>query len=265
MAVKKQFDLSHLQVAESVQNEQLASFSKRLIAIFIDSALIAALAKFNALIVPLVLIYFLFKKGSAKTIKSAKERIDKSVNLLEEKLEELESSDKIRKQFITFLKKYLRVLIILVISILVVKVVLIIVFSAIGKPESLFQVNENSTSVLNFTLFFDNFSKLLTVMVSATGSFIYFALFNWKWNGQTPGKRLLGIRIIKLNGKKMSLWNSLERVSGYAASASLAFLGFLQFFWDKNHQTTHDKISETIVVLEKKEGAFKDPNKELET
>jgi hypothetical protein len=58
----------------------------------------------------------------------------------------------------------------------------------------------------------------------------------------------MGIKAVKLNGTPITLWNSFERFSGYSSSASSFFLGFFQFYWDSNHQTTHDKISETIVV-----------------
>lgn len=56
------------------------------------------------------------------------------------------------------------------------------------------------------------------------------------------------IKVVKLNGTPITLWNSFERFSGYSSSASLLLLGFLQYYWDANHQTTHDKITETIVV-----------------
>jgi hypothetical protein len=39
----------------------------------------------------------------------------------------------------------------------------------------------------------------------------YFLLFEWLWKGQTPGKRLLGIRVIRLNGTAVTFDESAVR------------------------------------------------------
>jgi uncharacterized RDD family membrane protein YckC len=36
----------------------------------------------------------------------------------------------------------------------------------------------------------------------------YFLLFEWLWKGQTPGKRLLGIRVVQLNGTAVTFFQS---------------------------------------------------------
>jgi len=79
-------------------------------------------------------------------------------------------------------------------------------------------------------------------------SLLYFALTTWHWDGQTPGKRLLGIRVLSLHGTRLHLWTSLERFLGYGASMLEFGFGFLQFFLHPNRQTVHDRIAETIVV-----------------
>lgn len=77
---------------------------------------------------------------------------------------------------------------------------------------------------------------------------LYFTAFTSLWRGQTPGKRLLGVRVLRLDGKPMGLWASFERFGGYAAGLVTGLLGFAQVFWDRNRQAIHDKISETVVV-----------------
>ncbi|HEV2132154.1 MAG TPA: RDD family protein, partial [Longimicrobiaceae bacterium] len=47
---------------------------------------------------------------------------------------------------------------------------------------------------------------------------LYFTVFTTLWRGQTPGKRLLGIRVLRLDGKPIGWWASFERFGGYAAS-----------------------------------------------
>ncbi|HET6763715.1 MAG TPA: RDD family protein [Longimicrobiaceae bacterium] len=77
---------------------------------------------------------------------------------------------------------------------------------------------------------------------------LYFTAFLALWRGQTPGKRILGLRVVRLDGEKIGLWAAFERFGGYAASIFTGLLGFAQIFWDKNRQALHDKISETVVV-----------------
>lgn len=77
---------------------------------------------------------------------------------------------------------------------------------------------------------------------------LYFTATLAMWKGRTPGKRLLGIRVLRLNGKPIGWWAAFERFGGYAAGIATGLLGFVQIFWDRNRQATHDKISETVVV-----------------
>jgi uncharacterized RDD family membrane protein YckC len=77
---------------------------------------------------------------------------------------------------------------------------------------------------------------------------LYFTAFVALWNGQTPGKRLLGVRVVRLDGKPMTMWSSFERFGGYAAGLVTGLMGFAQVYWDRNRQMIHDKIVETVVV-----------------
>ncbi|TRX57518.1 RDD family protein [Thalassomonas sp. M1454] len=81
---------------------------------------------------------------------------------------------------------------------------------------------------------------------------LYFTVFTSKWNGQTPGKRLFGIRVLQLDGTGLSLWDSFGRYGGYGAGLATGLLGFLQIYWDANRQAIQDKISATVVIDEKK-------------
>lgn len=68
--------------------------------------------------------------------------------------------------------------------------------------------------------------------------------------GQTIGKRLVGIRVVREDGEPVSAVSVLLRhCVGYALSALGGFLGFLWVVWDSKHQGWHDKIAHTIVVL----------------
>lgn len=68
--------------------------------------------------------------------------------------------------------------------------------------------------------------------------------------GQTIGKRLVGIRIVTEDGEPVTYVNVLLRhCAGYFLSALAGFLGFLWAIWDSKNQGWHDKIAKTIVVL----------------
>ncbi len=84
---------------------------------------------------------------------------------------------------------------------------------------------------------------------------VYFTAFLAMMRGQTPGKKMLGIRVIRLDGKPLGWWIAFERFGGYAASFSVGLLGFLQILWDRNRQGLHDKACETVVVREQPQKA----------
>jgi len=76
----------------------------------------------------------------------------------------------------------------------------------------------------------------------------YFTVLTSIWHGQTPGKKLFKIRVIQLDGTRLSMWDSFGRYGGYGAGLATGLLGFLQIYWDPNRQAIHDKISATIVI-----------------
>lgn len=80
---------------------------------------------------------------------------------------------------------------------------------------------------------------------------LYFTAFVALWKGQTPGKRLLGVRVVRLDGRPLTWWSAFERFGGYAAGLVTGLMGFAQVYWDRNRQMIHDKIVETVVVRER--------------
>jgi uncharacterized RDD family membrane protein YckC len=99
-------------------------------------------------------------------------------------------------------------------------------------------------------------SKPDSGLVISTGDFTaaivwiaYFALATYLGKGATIGKRLLGIKIVSLMHNRLTLWHCIERALGYATSLLEGGFGFVQYFKHPNHQTTHDRIANTIVVV----------------
>jgi uncharacterized RDD family membrane protein YckC len=79
---------------------------------------------------------------------------------------------------------------------------------------------------------------------------LYFGLGTYLGKGRTVGKKLMRIRVLSLAHDHLTLWHSIERSLGYAASTLEGGFGFLQYFIHPNCQTVHDRIAETIVISE---------------
>lgn len=73
-------------------------------------------------------------------------------------------------------------------------------------------------------------------------------VFFWIFAGQTPGKALLGLRLVTLNGRRIPAWRAVVRYLAYYPSALLLFVGFAWVLFDDRRQAWHDKLAGTLVV-----------------
>lgn len=90
---------------------------------------------------------------------------------------------------------------------------------------------------------------VITLVVLTTIQALYYGYFLSQNKGQTPGKKLLGIRVIKRDGSKLTVRDALLRnVIGYQLSHIIPGIGFLWMFVDKQSRTWHDMLTNTIVV-----------------
>jgi uncharacterized RDD family membrane protein YckC len=80
---------------------------------------------------------------------------------------------------------------------------------------------------------------------------VYFLYF-WALLGYTPGKLLLGLKIVRRDGTKLSLGRSFLRFFGYWVSAVPLFLGFIWIIFDHRRQGWHDKLADTQVIYTRK-------------
>jgi uncharacterized RDD family membrane protein YckC len=76
---------------------------------------------------------------------------------------------------------------------------------------------------------------------------IYFVFF-WTLLGQTPGKMLLGVKIISLDGSRLTFWQALRRYIGYYLSALALYAGYWWVLIDNRRQGWHDKLAGTLVI-----------------
>ncbi|MBA4397186.1 MAG: RDD family protein [Syntrophus sp. (in: bacteria)] len=80
---------------------------------------------------------------------------------------------------------------------------------------------------------------------------IYFTWFHGAV-GQTPGKMMLGLRVVQATGAPMTFGLAFLRWVGYLISKLAVYLGFIWVAFDRRKQGWHDKIAATVVVTVKK-------------
>lgn len=80
---------------------------------------------------------------------------------------------------------------------------------------------------------------------------IYFTWFHGSI-GQTPGKMMLGLRVVQATGEPVTFGLAFLRWVGYIISKLVVYLGFFWIAFDRQKQGWHDKIAGTVVVAGKK-------------
>jgi uncharacterized RDD family membrane protein YckC len=82
----------------------------------------------------------------------------------------------------------------------------------------------------------------------------YFAFFEWIWNGQTPGKRWLKLRVIREDGRPVTFWEAavrnLLRVVDMMP-APFYSIGLISVFISSSDQRVGDMVAGTVVVRER--------------
>ncbi len=92
-------------------------------------------------------------------------------------------------------------------------------------------------------------SVLLTVLAVLGVAFLYFPYFWAKQNGQTPGMRLMRIRVVRdADGGPITWGPALLRLVGYWISSAVFYLGFIWILVDARKRGWHDLIAGTCVI-----------------
>lgn len=97
----------------------------------------------------------------------------------------------------------------------------------------------------------DSMSVSLIGIVYTCGGIVlnmaYFTFFHGT-GGRTPGKMVMGLKVVRSNGAELTPGFAFLRWVGYQVSRIFLMLGFLWVAFDARKQGWHDKIADTVVI-----------------
>lgn len=94
------------------------------------------------------------------------------------------------------------------------------------------------------------FARWSITLVSSGLVFAVYVITLWLLAEKTLGQALLGLRVVRANGRHITLVPAIKRVLGYYISFIALGLGFLWILIDDRRQGWHDKIAGTVVVYD---------------
>src|SRR6476660_4535331 len=121
---------------------------------------------------------------------------------------------------------------------------MLIAFTLIANYSS---IGENITSAPKWV-------KAIMIVVVFLIFSSYFAFFEWIWNGQTPGKRWLKLRVIREDGRPVTFWEAAVRNllrTFDMMPAPFYSIGLISVFVSSSDQRVGDMIAGTVVVRER--------------
>jgi uncharacterized RDD family membrane protein YckC len=92
-------------------------------------------------------------------------------------------------------------------------------------------------------------AKVLAGVAWAVVVGAWFVVF-WTTAGQTPGMRLLGLRVVGPDGGPPGVGRALVRLAGLAAAIVPAFAGFLPVLVDDRRRALQDFAAHTVVLYD---------------
>jgi uncharacterized RDD family membrane protein YckC len=87
--------------------------------------------------------------------------------------------------------------------------------------------------------------------IAVAALILSYPILFWMVAGQTPGKALLGLRVVRLDQRKITFGCAARRCVGYWISALPLMLGFAWVLVDERRQGWHDKLADTCVVYQR--------------
>lgn len=98
----------------------------------------------------------------------------------------------------------------------------------------------------------DTLGRLLAAVAWTVVVGAYFVLF-WSTAGQTPGMRLMGLRVMTYRGRHPGVTRSVVRVIGLGLAIIPLFLGFVPVLVDARRRGLQDFLAGTVVLYDHRE------------
>ena len=124
-----------------------------------------------------------------------------------------------------------------IIDVLILSFLHLILMLSLGKSSSLVEGEDSGVSLLSLA-----FGMALSIG--------YFTFFHGR-NGETPGKKLLGIKVVSPNGESIGYQRALGRALVEVLSRLIVCIGYIMAAFDSEKKSLHDIICETRVVYKK--------------
>jgi uncharacterized RDD family membrane protein YckC len=115
----------------------------------------------------------------------------------------------------------------------------VILFSALGATYYVadYQTFQSEHAIL-----------LVTILFVKLAYFTFFTSSVWQ---ATPGKKIVGIKVMNTDGTRISFLKSLGRCTiGYMLSSIIFFVGYIMVAFTPKRTALHDKVFSTYVVYE---------------
>jgi uncharacterized RDD family membrane protein YckC len=77
---------------------------------------------------------------------------------------------------------------------------------------------------------------------------LYYSLQESGPNQATIGKKEVGLKVVNMEGERISFGQATGRHFAKFLSALIIFIGYLMMIWDEKKQTLHDKMANTLVI-----------------
>jgi uncharacterized RDD family membrane protein YckC len=125
-----------------------------------------------------------------------------------------------------------------------VSIFILIMIAMFTFWDSIFRGSGGTDAVLPFFI--------IVLLLAILSPVFYFVVFETLWNGQTPGKRWLGIRVVRRGGLPLGfsqiMTRNLIRIIDLLPSNGM--IGLVSFFATRFQQRLGDLAADTVVIRE---------------
>jgi uncharacterized RDD family membrane protein YckC len=166
------------------------------------------------------------------------------------------SASRIMQTYSGYYAGFVSRLIATIIDITIEIIVVILATKFLIAIRSIFELDLISIYVFSFLPGFIDFVESIFSLqnmrfFSSLLYFFFFFLYNaffWSFSGHTPGKYIMGLKVISQDGQKISFIKAIIRYLGYFISIIPFGFGFIWIIFDSKRMAFHDKIAKTYVV-----------------